>query len=107
MLFYTEQLTTALRERFNDVDEMRDIAFHGCEGGISGFIYYEEVKDFFYKYEDDIEDVCFDILGEDFLRQLSKNETCLLGLIQRMVWFVVEAYCHNMVHHLESCAVVA
>ena len=105
MLFYTEALTAALNDRFDDIDEIRDIATHGCEGGVSGFIYYKDTREFFEKYEDDIEDVCYDILGNDFLQQLAKDETCILGLINAMVWFTVQAYCQNKLQHLESLAI--
>ena len=106
MLFYTEALTAALNDRFSDIDEIRDIATHGCEGGVSGFIYYQETREFFEKYEDDIEDVCYDILGNDFLQHLAKGETCILGLINAMVWFTIQAYCQNKLQHLESLALV-
>ena len=97
MLFYTEALTAALADRFTDCDEIRDVATHGCEGGVSGFIFYKDTRDFFEKYEDDIEDVCYDILGIDYLATLSKGETCILGLINAMVWFTVQAYCQAVV----------
>ena len=105
MLFYTEALTAALNDRFDDIDEIRDIAAHGCEGGVSGFTYYKDTREFFDKFEDDIEDVCYDILGNDFLAILAKGETCILGLINAMVWFTVQAYCQNKLQHLKSVAI--
>ena len=102
MLFYTEALTAALNDRFDDIDEIRDIATHGCEGGVSGFIFYKETREFFEKYEDDIEDVCYDILGIDYLQQLSKGETCILGLINALVWFTVQAYCQTVVNERDT-----
>lgn len=105
-MFYTERLTSALLERFEDMDEVRDICSHGCEGGVSGFIYYKDTREFFEEFEDDIEDVCYDILGADYLSQLAKDETCVLGLINKMVWFTVEAYCHHRLQQHESLAAV-
>ena len=102
MLFYTEALTAALNDRFDDIDEIRDIATHGCEGGVSGFIFYKDTREFFEKYEDDIEDVCYDILGIDYLQQLSKGETCILGLINALVWFTVQAYCQTVVNERDT-----
>jgi hypothetical protein len=102
MLFYTEALTAALSERFTDMEEIKDVCKYGVEGGVSGFIYYKDTREFFEKFEDDIEDVCYDILGDDYLSQLAKDETCVLGLINKMVWFTVEAYCHNMLALHES-----
>jgi hypothetical protein len=70
MLFYTQRLTDALNERFDDIDEVYDVANYGCSMGVSDFVYYHETTKFFHEFEDDIEDVCHDTLGEDFMEQL-------------------------------------
>ena len=93
VLFYTQQLTDALSERFDDMDEIKDVATYGCSGGVSGFIYYKDTSKFFTEFEDDVEDVCYDLLGEDYITLLGHEQTSVQGLIQMMVWFVVEAYC--------------
>ena len=103
-MFYTERLTSALLERFDNMDEIRDICSNGCESGVSGFTYYKDTREFFEEFEDDIEDVCYDILGIDYLEQLSKGETCVLGLINKLVWFTVEAYCHHRLQQHENLA---
>lgn len=107
MLFYTQALTDALSERFDDLDEIKDVAKHGCHGGVSGFLYYKETNEFFAKFEDDVEDVCYDILGEHYLEHFAKRNTSIQGLINEMVWFVVETYCQNMADHAESLALTA
>jgi len=83
MLFYTQTLTDVLAERFTDMDEVRDIANHGCAMGVSGFIYYHETTKFFHDYEDDIEDVCYDTLGDDFMSIVAKNTTSVQGMSSR------------------------
>ena len=93
VLFYTQQLTDALSERFDDMDEIKDVANYGCGGGVPGLIYYKDTTEFFEQFEDEIEDVCYDILGDDYLSLLSNEQTSVQGLIQMMVWFVVETYC--------------
>ena len=45
----------ALAERFDDMDEIKDVAEYGCAGGVSDFIYSSELAEFFDKYEDEIE----------------------------------------------------
>jgi hypothetical protein len=102
MLFYTQELTDALAERFTDEDEIIDVANYGCSIGVSGFVYYKECNEFFQRFEDDIEDVCFDTLGDDFMAILSKDITSVQGLIQVMVWHTVESYCWRMVGILEE-----
>ena len=102
MLFYTERLTAALAERFTDNDEIIDVANYGCSGGVSGFIYYHETNEFFDDFEDDIEDVCFDVLGDDYPAQLAKCEDSIQGLKNKMVWFVVETYCSRLVDLMEE-----
>ena len=106
MLFYTEALTDAFNDLFDDIEEIRDICKHGAEDGTPKFTNYQETAEFFDKYEDDIEDVCYDILGIDYLSELAKGETCVLGLVNKLVWFAVETYCHNKLQHLESLALV-
>ena len=54
MLFYTHDLTDALKERFDDLSEVNDVATHGCISGVSGFIYHTECAEFFDAHEDSI-----------------------------------------------------
>ena len=43
-----ERLKTALDERFDDIEECKDIQEHGCAScAPSGFIYYYENRKFF------------------------------------------------------------
>ena len=92
MLFYTHELTDALKERFDDIDEISDVARYGCSGGVSGFIYHTECAEFFDAHEDSIEDVCYDMLGDDWIVSLVKtfpHTMSILGLKTAAVWFVV------------------
>ena len=102
MLFYTQRLTDALNERFDDIDEVYDVANYGCSMGISDFVYYHETTKFFHEFEDDIEDVCHDTLGEDFMEQLSRGTTSIPNLIQVMVWHTIETYCQRVMNDKEE-----
>ena len=104
MLFYTEELTKALAERFDDIEEIKDIAAHGCSGGVSGFIYHKDTNQFFDDHEDAVEDVCYDILGKDWIAELSRLGGCLdiMSLKTTAVWFVVELYCQTVVNELNT-----
>jgi len=107
MLFYTEELTKALSERFDDLDEIKDVARHGCSGGVSGFIYHKDTNQFFDDHEDSIEDVCYDILGDDWIAEIARLGGCLdiMSLKTTAVWFVVELYCQNAAEEAESLAI--
>ena len=90
-------LERALSLRFTDASEIKDVANHGCSGGVSGFIYSSELFEFFNEHETDIEDV---------LHELGLTFTDLVGdpdywtfqeLREKSVWFVVEYYCQQVV----------
>ena len=87
----------ALAERFDDMDEIKDVAEYGCAAGVSDFIYSSELCEFFDKYEDEIETE-LDGLG---LKYEDLVDTDLFYTMQDMkekaVWCIVEMYCHNRV----------
>jgi len=88
------RLTDALAARFTDADEIQDVAKYGCSGGVSGFIYYKEIRDFFNEHEDDIENTIAD-LGLDIKDLVDVNTDSVMELINKMVWIVVENYCQE------------
>ncbi len=105
MLFYTQTLTDALSERFDDVSEINDVARYGCIGGVSGFIYHHECAEFFDAHEDSIEDVCYDMLGDEWIVSLVKtfpHTMSILELKTAAVWFAVEAYCQAVMQEIEE-----
>ena len=104
MLFYTHELTDALSERFDDLSEVNDVARYGCSGGVSGFIYHTECAEFFDTHEDSVEDVCYDMLGKDWMATLTKQAdiASILELKTQAVWFVVEAYCQAVMVEIEE-----
>jgi hypothetical protein len=90
-------LERALSQRFTDQAEMRDVANHGCIGGVSGFIYSSELFDFFNEYEEDIENVLYDV-GIKYSDIVSDPEDWTFQeLREKAVWFVVEYYCQSIV----------
>ena len=107
MLFYTHELTDALKERFDDIDEISDVARYGCTAGVSGFIYHTECAEFFDAHEDSVEDVCFDMLGKDWMSTLTKQAdiASILELKTQAVWFTVEAYCQAIMQDIEESQV--
>jgi hypothetical protein len=88
------RLNDALAARFTDADEIQDVAKYGCSGGVSGFIYNKEVREFFNEYEDDIENEIAD-LGYDIKDLVDTETDSVMDLINKMVWIVVENYCQQ------------
>ena len=93
----------ALAERFDDMDECKDVAEYGCSAGVSGFIYSTELAEFFDKYEDEIESE-LDVYGLKYEDLLDTSEFYTMQeLKEKAVWCIVEMYCHNRVD--AACAV--
>jgi hypothetical protein len=93
----TMTLEQALSERFTDLDEIKDIARMGCSGGVSDFIYYSETKEFFFKYQDQIEAYMEDQLGDDWLARITSNSDSVDHQLNNIVWFVVESWCQSQI----------
>ena len=89
------RLTVALDERFDDIEEIKDVADHGCEGGVSGFIYYSETRKFFDEYQEEIEQELEELYGDDYLKQILNTSSIqdVTQLKNYMVWCVVSSYC--------------
>ena len=85
------RLNDALAARFTDADEIKDVANHGCSGGVSGFIYSSELYDFFNEHEDEIENILdsYDITYSS----LVPDAVSFQQYREAAVWFVVESYC--------------
>ena len=86
-----------LQERFEGVegtDELRDITRHGLSGGVSGFIYYNELKQLFIEHEDEILDYCIEDCGVT-LSDLAADCVCTAEIAQNAVWMFVEGWAHT------------
>jgi len=94
------RLTVALDERFDDIEEVKTVADHGCEGGVSGFIYYSETSKFFDEYQDEIEEELENTMGDDYLRMIAGSPTVTntRTLKNFMVWSAVSMYCTDRVY---------
>ena len=92
-----ERLKTALDERFDDIEEVRDVANHGCGGGVSGFIYYYETRKFFNEYEEEIEHELENIFGDRWMSDMVASQSVhdTVTFKNHCVWVIVELYCQN------------
>ena len=92
-LLNMSRLFDALDERFDDVEECKDVANYGCGAGVGGFIYYSETRAFFFEHEDEIEAYVSQIYGDQILKEIATTNTSINQMINQMVWMVVEDYC--------------
>ena len=91
--------------RFDDPAELKDVATYGCSGGVSGFIYYTEINEFFDAYEEQIENI-MDMAGITY-QDLVPNADSIQALKCSAVWFAVEDYCQMALNVLENEAALA
>ena len=87
------RLFDALDKRFDDIEEVQDVAKHGCEGGVSGFIYYTETRKFFFEHEDAILDYLTTIYAESFIKDVAKDNKTVSSICNKLVWITVQDYC--------------
>jgi hypothetical protein len=102
-------LHDALTARFDDIDEIKDVANYGCSAGVSGFIYSTELAKFYDNYEDDIEDE-LDNIGLKLHDLVDTDEFYTMQeLKEKSVWCVVELWCQAQLdaHELEQEALAA
>ena len=86
-----------LQERFEGVEgteELRDITRHGLSGGVSGFIYYNELKELFIEHEEEILDYLMEDCGMT-LSDIAIDATSLGQLATNAVWMYVESWAHT------------
>ena len=95
-------LFRALDERFDNLDELKDIARHGCDGGVSGFIYDHELREFFFTYEDEIESI---MINTDTMYSDLVDEGGIQDYITQAVWYIVGYYAQHCIH-LDECMVL-
>ena len=100
------RLTDALDKRFTDLDEIKTVANHGCKSGVSGFIYSNETRRFFFEHEDEIEEWMDELyFGDNYIKELTEDDNVTINqLINKVVWVVVENYCQDKLNQAEVSA---
>ena len=97
----------ALTARFDDIDEIRDVANYGCAAGVSGFIYYSETCAFYDEHEQEILEYLLDC--DISIKDVCQDDDNIDMLKNRLVWTVVELWCQaqEMAHEMEQVALSA
>lgn len=99
-------LHAALTDRFADAAEIQDVANHGCQGGVNGFIWNHEVCEFFDQYEEEIYDYLNDC-EMSMINFVDRNGGSTITTLKvNMVWATVELWCQaqNMVNEMALVA---
>ena len=85
-----------------DLDELQDIASHGCESGCAaGMIYYSETTALFDQYRYDLFDIMADYMSEmgyeDTLPEyVLKNSGTFGTFANAVVWFCAEVVAYEL-----------
>lgn len=83
-----------------DLEQLKDIAEHGCASGCaSEHIYYYQTSEFYELYEDEINAYAEDCFGDEFLAVFAKDS--VLSLINNIVWFFVESIANDYAYREE------
>ena len=83
-----------------DLEQLRDIAEHGCASGCArDHIYYDETNAFYDVYEDEINDYAEDCFGDEFLSIFAKDS--IHSLKNNIVWFFVESIAQDYAYRTE------
>jgi hypothetical protein len=98
-----------------DTDKLVDIVQHGMSGGVSGFIYRNELIESFNLFEDEINTYlnsqCDAYYGKSWIQHLINDGTnsdydCINDLKQDAVWLYVEFKAFDILTDIEHPAVV-
>jgi hypothetical protein len=86
------------------IDELKDIASYGCQGGVSGLIYYEETTDLYFRYSEELHQIIGDYADE--LGCVPEYITNKLGdavqFRNAVVWFCAESYARELQDETEE-----
>lgn len=83
------------------VEELADIAAHGCEGGVSGMIYYNETTDLYNEYSDDLHAIVGEWKEETGMLPMSITDNLDNGKMFRnaMVWVAAQLVAGEAISH--------
>ena len=93
---------TAVQSIFEsyDIEQLKDIADHGCVSGCaSEHIYYHETAEFYYEHEDEINAYAEDCFGDEFLSIFAKDS--IENMINNIVWFFVDSVASDYAYRAE------
>ena len=87
-----------LEETYSE-QEIRDIAKHGCEGGVDGMIFYSETTELYDEFAEDLHDhIMYHMeMGGEFPDFILNNFSSPRHFKNAMVWLVTESIACELV----------
>ena len=83
-----------------DLDQLRDIAEHGCASGAAReHIYYSDTNEFYDEHEYEINAYAEDCFGDEFLSIFAKDS--IRNMINNLVWFFIESVASDYAYRAE------
>ena len=79
-----------------DKEDIKDIANHGCSGGVSGLIYYHETNDFYDEHMTEIWEMLEDAAYQEGVKlmekvyAITKDEESHRTFKNKLAWWAVE-----------------
>ena len=83
------------------LEELQDIAEHGCNGGVSGMIYYSETTDLYFQYGDDMHEIIAEYkanVGEMPMSIVEQLDDAV-QFRNAIVWFATEYIAYELVNN--------
>lgn len=94
-----------MSSQYNE-EELREIAYNGCESGCAGgLIYYSETNALYNLYAEELHEQLgnyLDQTGEQLPSYISGRIGNLTGFKNAVVWFVAEMYAHDSLYETEG-----
>jgi hypothetical protein len=98
---YNNSFTDWMKAQFS-LEEMRDIANNGCDGGFHGLIHYSETHDLFMLHGDDILEIINDFEEGAGTDVLCIDRASVKALYNSLVWCAAELVAFDIVSAAED-----
>ena len=104
----TTWLTNKEKEEGAGSTLIKDIAHHGCQGGVPGIIYYNETVEFYAAHEEEIFEQLEDYAEQEGLKlgqkvqQVTRDAGSLRQFKNNLVWWAVEVRAQQLLDQREA-----
>ena len=103
-----EWLLTQEKEEGRGSTLVKDVANHGCQGGVPGIIYYKDTLPFYQHHEEEIWQLLEDYAEQEGLKlvdkmaQVCKDAGSLRTVKNTLVWWAVEVRAQELLQAREA-----